>query len=93
MKNLFILLSLVCLLSSFERKELTWTAIGDSITYLNEHPDQTGNRITKGYMTRVVEKLPYIHYTNHGHNGWTAVRIAQSIESLGLGKADIYSIF
>ena len=93
MKNLFILLSLVCLLSSFERKELTWTAIGDSITYLNEHPDQTGNRITKGYMTRVVEKLPYIHYTNQGHNGWTAVRIAQSIETLGLGKADIYSIF
>ncbi|RYF77047.1 MAG: SGNH/GDSL hydrolase family protein [Cytophagaceae bacterium] len=93
MKTLLICLSLICLLSSFDRKELTWTALGDSITYLNEHLDQTGNRITKGYMTRVVEKLPYIHYTNQGHNGWTAVRIAQSIETLGLAKSDIYSVF
>lgn len=93
MKKLLILVTLICLLSSFDRKELTWTAIGDSITYLNEHLDETGNRVTKGYMTRVVDKLPYIHYTNQGHNGWTAVRIADSIETLGLGKADIYSIF
>ncbi|MBO0948911.1 SGNH/GDSL hydrolase family protein [Fibrella forsythiae] len=93
MKKLLTYLSLICLLSSFDRKELTWTALGDSITYLNEHLDQTGNRITKGYMTRVVEKLPYIHYTNQGHNGWTAVRIAQSIETLGLAKSDIYSVF
>ncbi|XWW44499.1 SGNH/GDSL hydrolase family protein [Fibrella sp. USSR17] len=93
MKKLILLFSLVVVLSSFERKELTWTAIGDSITYLNEHLDQTGNRITKGYMTRVVEKLPYIKYTNQGHNGWTAIRIAESIETLGLTKADIYSIF
>ena len=93
MKKLFLLLSLICLLSSFERRELSWTALGDSITYLNEHLDQTGNRITKGYMTRVVEKLPHIKYTNQGHNGWTAVRIAQSIETLGIGKADIYSVF
>lgn len=93
MKKLLILFLLIGLLSSFERRELTWTAIGDSITYLNEHVDQTGNRITKGYMTRVVEKLPYIKYTNQGHNGWTAIRIAQSIETLGIGKADVYSVF
>jgi lysophospholipase L1-like esterase len=72
---------------------MTWVAIGDSITYLNDHPEQTGNRITKGYMTRVVEKLPYIHFVNQGHNGWTAIRIAQQIDSLGLTKADIYSVF
>ncbi|MDB5210631.1 MAG: lipolytic protein family, partial [Sediminibacterium sp.] len=73
--------------------EITWVAIGDSITYLNEHKSETGDRITKGYMTRVVEKLPNIRYINQGHNGWTAVRIATEIENLGLVKADVYSIF
>ena len=62
MNKLLILVALVCLLSSYTHKELSWVAIGDSITYLNEHVDETGNRITKGYMTRVVERLPYVHY-------------------------------
>jgi len=93
LKNLITLLTLVCLLSSFNHKELTWVAIGDSITYLNEHLNETGNRITKGYMTRIAERLPYIHYTNQGHNGWTAGGIATAIEKLGLVKADIYSVF
>ena len=57
-------------------------AIGDSITYLNEHPDETGNRVTKGYMTRVAEKLPYIHYVNQGHNGWTSGGIAENFDKL-----------
>ncbi|GAB3940339.1 hypothetical protein GCM10028805_01940 [Spirosoma harenae] len=93
MKNLFVLTSLVCLLSSFDHKEMTWVALGDSITYLNDHQNETGNRITKGYMTQVTEKLPYIRYTNQGHNGWTAVKIAQEIDKLGLTKADVYSVF
>jgi lysophospholipase L1-like esterase len=88
-----ILIALVCLVSSFTHKKIKWVAIGDSITYLNEHADETGNRITKGYMTRVVEKLPYISYTNQGHNGWTSGGIAESIEKLGIEKADVYSIF
>ena len=93
MKKLLLLVTLICLQFAFKPKEITWVAIGDSITYLNEHADETGNRITKGYMTRVTEKLPHIHYTNQGHNGWTAIRIATDIEKLGLAKADIYSIF
>ena len=93
MKKNFVLILLAGLLCSFEQKELTWTAIGDSITYLNEHPDETGNRVTKGYMTRVTEKLPHIHYTNQGHNGWTSGGIAKEIDGLGLQKADIYSVF
>ena len=68
-------------------------AIGDSITYLNEHQDETGNRISKGYMTKVVEKLTAISYINQGHNGWTSGDIADKIESLGLVKADVYTIF
>ena len=93
MKKLLLLFALVLLFGSFKPDQLTWTALGDSITYLNDHVDETGNRATKGYMTRVTEKLPNIHYTNQGHNGWTAVKIAQEIETLGLVKSDIYSVF
>lgn len=93
MRKLLLTIALVCILSSFSAKKITWVAIGDSITYLNEHTDETGHRITKGYMTRVVEKLPDVHYINQGHNGWTSGGIADSIENLGLVKADVYSVF
>lgn len=93
MKNLLLVVFVVCLITSFAPKKITWVAIGDSITYLNEHVDETGNRITKGYMTRVVEKLPNINYINQGHNGWTSGGIAEEIEKLGLVKADVYSVF
>ncbi|HZG26777.1 MAG TPA: SGNH/GDSL hydrolase family protein [Chitinophagaceae bacterium] len=93
MKKLLFLLTLFCILASFNKREIVWVAIGDSITYLNEHADETGNRITKGYMTRVVEKLPHIRYINQGHNGWTSGGIADSVNQLGLVKADVYSIF
>jgi lysophospholipase L1-like esterase len=93
MKKSFLIIVAFCIISAGYQRELTWVAIGDSITYLNEHVDETGNRVTKGYMTRVKEKLPYIHYINQGHNGWTAVRIAENIDKLGLTKADIYSVF
>ena len=93
MKKFFILLSLSFVIFSFTKKEITWIAIGDSITYLNDHADETGNRITSGYMTRVTNKLSNIHFINQGHNGWTAKRIADSIEKLGLIKADVYSVF
>src|SRR5687768_166271 len=93
MKRCFLIITIFCLYSSSYQRELTWVAIGDSITYLNEHLDQTGNRVTSGYMTRVRETLPYIHYINQGHNGWTSGNIAENIDRLGLKKADIYSVF
>jgi len=93
MKRLFALFSLVFIVSFSKPKEITWVAIGDSITYLNDHANETGNRITKGYMTMVAEKLPGIHFINQGHNGWTSGGIADSINNLGLVKADVYSIF
>ncbi len=94
MKYLILLAALTITISSFmQKKDISWVAIGDSITYLNEHPDETGNRITKGYMTRVAEQLPYIHYINQGHNGWTSGGIADSFDKLGVPKADVYSVF
>ncbi len=86
-----LLIAFVC--CSFGEKQQTWLALGDSITYLNEHPDETGHRITKGYMTLVSETEPNIRYINQGHNGWTAVRIAEKIDDLGLEKADHYTVF
>ncbi|MDB5277134.1 MAG: hydrolase family protein [Ferruginibacter sp.] len=80
-------------LVSFNNKPLTWVAIGDSITYLNEHTNETGDRVTKGYMTRVKEKMPDITYVNKGYNGWTSGGIAESIDKLELTKADVYSVF
>jgi len=78
---------------AFTHRTISWVAIGDSITYLNDHKDETGDRLTKGYLTQVTEKLPYIHYTNQGHNGWTSGRIAKNIETLGIPPADVYTIF
>lgn len=92
-KILPFLIALSLLTTSFKPKEVTWLAIGDSITYLNDHLDETGKRLSEGYLTRVVKSLPYIHYINKGYNGWTSGGIAQQIESLGLVKADIYTIF
>ena len=89
MKKPFILAITVLLLCSSKPGNQTWVAIGDSITYLNEHTNETGNRITKGYMTRVTEKLPHLTYVNQGHNGWTSGNIAESVDNIGLERADI----
>ncbi|KQM77270.1 GDSL family lipase [Pedobacter sp. Leaf216] len=74
-------------------KEVKWTAIGDSITYLNNHLDETGNRTKKGYLDMVKERLPNINYINQGHNGWTTVGIAKAIDKLGIEESELYSIF
>jgi lysophospholipase L1-like esterase len=70
-----------------------WVALGDSITYLNDHNDETGDRVSKGYLTRVAEKVPGLDYVNKGYNGWTAVRVAEEIENLGLEPAGVYTVF
>lgn len=92
MKKLVLVIVITAVMSAFSKKEITWVAIGDSITYLNEHADETGNRVTKGYLTRVTEALPAVHYINQGHNGWTSGGIAAGIETLGIVKADVYSV-
>jgi lysophospholipase L1-like esterase len=84
---------LLCMLGSFKKRNVSWVAIGDSITYLNDHLDETGNRVTKGYMTRVQEAIPDIDVVNQGHNGWTSSGIAKEIDKLGIVKADVYSVF
>ncbi|UYQ95819.1 SGNH/GDSL hydrolase family protein [Chitinophaga horti] len=93
MKKLLLLCLLATPLLSFEGKPKTWVAIGDSITYLNDHLDETGNRVTKGYLTLLSERFPGLRYLNQGHNGWTAIRIAQQFDKLGIQPADVYTVF
>jgi lysophospholipase L1-like esterase len=88
-----LLVAALLVLSAYNPKEQTWVAIGDSITYLNDHLDETGNRVTKGYLTRVTEQFRSLHYINKGFNGWTSGRIAQNIDSLGIPAAEIYTVF
>jgi lysophospholipase L1-like esterase len=93
MKIKLLVAILLLTLFAFRPAEITWTALGDSITYLNDHRNETGGRITKGYVTRVTDQLPDVHYINQGHNGWSAVAIAQHIDQLGLQKSAVYTVF
>lgn len=93
MQKLLLIISIAGIIYSSSSKKITWVAIGDSITYLNEHTNETGNRVTKGYMTMVTEKLPSVKYINQGHNGWTSGDIAEKIDDLKIIKAEVYSIF
>ncbi|TCK83603.1 SGNH/GDSL hydrolase family protein [Albibacterium bauzanense] len=89
-----LIISLYVIISAFTfPPKTTWVAIGDSITYLNDHLNETGNRVTQGYMSLVVDKIPGLEYENQGHNGWTVVRIAKEIDKLNLKPADVYTVF
>lgn len=93
MKKYLILLIVVLLSYSFTGQKIVWVAIGDSITYLNDHPNETSNRVSRGYLSRVTDTLPGVQYVNQGHNGWKSTDIAANIEKLGLVRADVYTIF
>ncbi|NIJ55009.1 SGNH/GDSL hydrolase family protein [Dyadobacter arcticus] len=88
---LLVLLTLICF--GARPRKISWVAIGDSITYLNDHKDETGNRVTKGFLTLISEKFPNVEYVNQGHNGWTSLNIAEKIESINLVSADVYTVF
>jgi lysophospholipase L1-like esterase len=87
------MLPILLLILAFSHKPLTWVAIGDSITYLNDHKDETGNRLTSGYLSDVTASLPYLQYKNWGRNGWTTTGFADSIDKLSIPVGDVYTIF
>jgi lysophospholipase L1-like esterase len=90
---MLFMLPALALILAFSRKPLTWVAIGDSITYLNDHKDETGNRLTSGYLNDVTAQLPYVQYRNWGRNGWTTTGFADSIDRLNIPVGDVYTIF
>jgi lysophospholipase L1-like esterase len=93
MKVFFSLFISFFLIPNFHQENPKWVAIGDSITYLNDHQDETGNRVTKGYLTLIGEEYPELDIVNKGYNGWTAVAIAEKFKDLEIPKADFYSVF
>jgi lysophospholipase L1-like esterase len=93
MVKLLIVPALPLILALTIHKPLTWVAIGDSITYLNDHKDETGNRLTSGYLSDVVNQLPYINYKNWGRNGWTTTGFADNIDKLEIPVGDVYTVF
>lgn len=93
MRKLCLPAVMIVVLTSFQHRPMTWVAVGDSITYLNDHLDETKNRVHKGYLTDVTEKLPYLQYRNQGRNGWTVQGFAHMIDSLDIPAGDIYSVF
>lgn len=66
----------------------TWCAIGDSFTYLNDHLDETGNIVTRGYLSRALDKLPPLCLRNLGINGSTT----RDWLTAPLAPADVYTI-
>lgn len=60
-----------------------WCALGTSITWYNDHP----NKFTKGYETRLLEKLAFTSWVNKGVNGGTLSSAISQVE-----KADYYTI-
>lgn len=93
-RRLILLLLVAVSCSSFiPPGEITLTAIGDSFTYLNEHLNESEDRVKKGWITRVQEQVPGLTYTNQGHNYWTGSEIASKLEKFDLQSSDIYTIF
>lgn len=92
-----LLLFLTVSMSSFmpldePHKAITLTAIGDSFTFLNDHLEESENRVEKGWITRTAELVPNLTYINQGQNYLTSVEIAYKINDLGLKASDVYTI-
>lgn len=66
----------------------TWCAIGDSFTYLNDHLDETDYRVTEGYLSRILKRLPELTLVNAGVNGSTT----KDWLTLPVPAADIYTV-
>ena len=73
-----------------ERRMKRWVAIGDSFTYLNDHCEETGGRLHKGYVTRTLEQLAgcEVELINIGFNGSTF----DNWRAICVPKADVYTV-
>jgi len=67
---------------------IRWAAIGDSFTYLNDHLDETGYRVSRGYLSRIADRMPSLQLTNIGINGSTFADWADQ----PIPAADLYTV-
>lgn len=66
----------------------SWCAIGDSFTYLNDHLDETNHYVSRGYLSRICDKLPALALHNIGVNGSTS----RDWLEYSIPAADVYTI-
>ena len=73
---------------------LTMCNIGDSFTYNNNHFYNKDDvpTYTKGYISRIIENLPFLHYYNCGRDGKRYVDWGNGGQAYELPMADIYTI-
>ena len=65
-----------------------WCSLGTSITWVNDHiTEPPVTDVTKGYQTRVMEKLAFTQFVNCGVNGG---RVGDNISNVV--RADYYTI-
>ena len=70
------------------KEEIKWCAIGDSFTYLNDHLDETDNRVKKGYLTGTCEYFSNLSVINIGMNGSSTPDWVNA----ELPEADLYTV-
>ena len=75
--------------SILKKASIHWVALGDSFTNINDNASvlQRGY-ISKGYITRVCEKIPQLRYTNLGSGG---EQIGYAL-NINIPSADLYTI-
>lgn len=69
----------------------SWCSLGTSITYYNNQISSSTNRYTKGYQSRVMDKIDFTTLYNLGVAGQTAVGRAQNVSGI-TSVADFYTI-
>ena len=69
---------------------IRWCAIGDSFTYLNDHLDETGYRVERGYLSGILAQCPDLplQLTNIGINGSTL----EDWRTVSIPTADLYTV-
>lgn len=73
------------------REKMRWCAIGDSMTFLNDHLEQTGDRVKNGYLTRTRNKCEHeyeIEIINQGMDG----SVTGDFVHMELPEADLYTV-
>ena len=93
MKNLLMILAIVlAAVPAFAQVRDVkghWCALGTSITWYNENVNASNGGFTKGYQTRVMEKLAFTKYTNNAVNGGALKTVLQQNKVI---EADYYTI-
>ena len=93
MKKIFPLSILLLLLAGFSHRPMNWVAIGDSITYLNDHPDETKRPHQQGVSDRCNRKAPLSPLYQPGPQRLDRPAIRRKIDSLNIPVGDIYTVF